>query len=141
MSFIIDDILNLKKFLYLTITIMFYFLCIFIYHSFIYIYLASVWVVMNDMYEWQTWWNRWYCSTNYTEKVISSIASICVLFVLFHKTCLFKYHVCTQIFLFGYNVNFWVKWKIDILFINITSFSLILELNYHLWMLSPYKWE
>ena len=29
--------------------------------------------------------------------------------VLFHKTCLFKYHVCTQIFLFGYNVNFWVK--------------------------------
>ena len=127
MSFIIDDILNLKKFFYLTITIMFYFLCIFIYHSFIYIYLASVWVVMNDMYEWQTWWNRWYFSTNYTEKVISSIASICVLFCFIPQNMSIQIsRLYTDIFI-GYNVNFWVKWKIDILFINITRFSLNME--------------
>ena len=102
MSFIIDDILNLKKFFYLTITIVFYFLCIFIYHSFIYIYLALVWVVMNDMYEWQTWWNRWYCSTNYTEKVISSIASICVLF------CFIPQNMSIQISRLYTDISIWI---------------------------------
>ena len=102
MSFIIDDILNLKKFFYLTITIVFYFLCIFIYHSFIYIYLALVWVVVNDMYEWQTWWNRWYCSTNYTEKVISSIASIFVLF------CFIPQNMSIQISRLYTDISIWI---------------------------------